>query len=543
VVMLYDGNVLMILGKGDHMKVNRRNFLCISSSAVIAGLFPGCRYLTHASKAGRPNVLFIAVDDLRPELGCYGSSHVKSPNIDRLAGEGIVFNRAYCQSAVCNPSRASLLTGLRPDRTKVWDLHTDFRDHIPQAVTLPQYFMKQGYFCTSIGKIYHNVIQDPKSWSEPKLHIDGYPFDPDAVYRTEENRAIIEQLKKKFIAQGRQNERIDRYGQWYLKAGATEMIDAPDDVYYDGAQTDVAVRKLKELSDMDCPFFFGVGYYRPHLPFNAPKKYWDMYDRDKIPLAKNDYLPRKMPPMAINNLRELRGYTDFKTISSTFEGKLTEEQTRLLKHGYLASVSYIDAQIGKLLDALERLKLRDNTLIVLWGDHGWKLGEHRSWCKMTNFDIDTRVPLIVSAPGRQTAGAHSDRLVEFVDIYPTLCELAGLAIPRDLDGTSMVPLLRDPRRPWKKAVFSQFLREGIWKAPDGKTYMGYSIRTERYRYTEWCNWDTREAAGAELYDHRSDPHENINAVDDPKYDAVRKQMASVLHEKWAFLWSTRGSDS
>jgi arylsulfatase A-like enzyme len=506
------------------MRINRRSFLRITGSAAMAGLFSGCRSLKNVSQANRPNVLFIAVDDLRPELGCYGIAHVISPNIDRLAGEGVVFDHAYCQSAVCNPSRASLLTGLRPDRTKVWDLHTDFRDHIPQAVTLPQYFMKQGYFCTSIGKIYHNTIQDPKSWSETKMHIDGYPFDPDAVYRTEENLTYIEQLKKKFIAQGRQHERIDRFGQWYLKASATEMIDAPDNIYYDGAQTDVAVKKLEELCELDHPFFFGVGYYRPHLPFNAPKKYWDMYNRDTILLAKNDYLPKNMSPMAINNLRELRGYTDFKTELNPLEGGLTEEQARLLKHGYLASVSYIDAQIGKLLDELERLKLRDNTIVVLWGDHGWKLGEHRSW-------------------GKQNAGGHSEKLVEFVDIYPTLCELAGLPVPCDLDGKSMVPLLRNTDRPWKKAVFSQFLREGIWRAPDGKTYMGYSVRTEQHRYTEWCNWDTKEAVGAELYDHRSDPNENINVVDDPKYDPVRKELVLLLQEKWEFLWSAKDSDA
>jgi arylsulfatase A-like enzyme len=264
-----------------------------------------------------------------------------------------------------------------------------------------------------------------------------------------------------------------------------------------------------------------------------------MYDRDKIPLAKNDYLPKNMPPMAINNLRELRGYTDFKTESNPLEGGLAEEQARLLKHGYLASVSYIDAQIGKLLDELERLNLRDNTIIVLWGDHGWKLGEHRSWCKMTNFEIDTRVPLIVSALGKQITERHSERLVEFVDIYPTLCELAGLPVPRGLDGKSIVPLLHNTDRPWKKAVFSQFLREGIWRTPDGKTYMGYSVRTERHRYTEWCNWDTKEAVGAELYDHRSDSNENMNVVDDPKYNTIRKELALLLQEKWEFLWSSK----
>ncbi|KAA3656077.1 MAG: DUF229 domain-containing protein, partial [Calditrichaeota bacterium] len=449
----------------------------------------------------KPNILFIAVDDLRPELGCYGQSYVQSPNMDRLAETGFTFTQAYCQSAVCNPSRASLLTGLRPDSIKVWDLRDRLRDSVPDVVTLPQYFKNNGYHAVGIGKIYHNVIPDSQSWSEPKLHIDGYPFDPDAVYRKDENVAWLEKRKQGIIEAGKEKRYIDRLGQWYLKYVATENIDAPDDVYFDGVQTDVAIQKLAELKQLNKPFFFGIGFYRPHLPFNAPKKYWDLYDRDSIPLAENDFLSENAPLMAINNMRELRGYADFKQAPKPHEGKVNEQDARLLKHGYLASVSYIDAQVGKLLDALEKEGLAENTIVVLWGDHGWKLGEHNSWAKMTNYEIDTRVPLIIRVPGMKNKNAKLDQLVEFVDVYPTLCELAGLPVPEHLQGTSTAPLLDDSTLPWKNAVFSQFLREGIWIAPDGVEYMGYAIRTELYRYVRWINWHTKEFAAQELYDH------------------------------------------
>lgn len=513
----------------DIRNYNRREFIKVTAAGAVACLLPGCGF---PSTEKRPNVLFIAVDDLRPELGCYGNAYVKSPNIDRLAQNGMRFTRAYCQSAVCNPSRASLLTGLRPDTIKVWDLQTDFRDNMPDAVTLPQYFKNNGYHSVGIGKIYHNTIPDPLSWSEPKLHIAGYPFDPDAVYRKPETVEYLEKRKKEIIAAGKQDRYIDRLGEWYLKATATEIVDMPDNVYYDGAQTDVALEKLKQLKRMGKPFFFGIGYYRPHLPFNAPKKYWDIYDRDAIPLAENDYVPRNAPLMAINTLRELRGYTDFRDTPHPAEGQISEQETRLLKHGYLASVSYVDAQVGRLLDALDRFGLRDNTIVILWGDHGWKLGEHNSWCKMTNYEIDTRAPLIISAPRMKNKNMECNKLVEFVDIYPTLCELAGLKIPQNLEGISAVPLMRNPDRPWKKAVFSQFLREGIWVAPDGIEYMGYSIRTDRYQYVEWMNWETKEYVAYELYDHEIDPQQNNNIAGLPQNEQIVKRLSAQLKAGW-----------
>jgi len=497
---------------------------------VLILIFAGCDQ--HKEINEKPNILFIAVDDLRPELGCYGVDYAISPNIDKLADNGIVFNNAFCQSAVCNPSRASLMTGLRPNSNKVWDLWTDFRETVPEVTTLPQYFKNNGYFTTAIGKIYHNTKPDSLSWSEKKLHIDGYPFDPDAGYVGEEALEYLERRRQEIIASGKQDKYIDRIGEWYLKAYSTECEDVPDDAYYDGAQTNIAMKRIEELSKKDQPFFFAIGYYRPHLPFNAPKKYWDLYDPDKIPMAENDFIPENAPPMAINNLRELRGYEDFKDQPHPLFGKLTEEQARHLKHGYLASVSYVDAQIGRLMNKMEELGLLDNTIVVLWGDHGWKLGEHGSWCKQTNYSIDTRVPMIYSTPELRDKPVQSNQLVEFVDIYPTLCELAGLEIPEGLEGISSVPLFTEPEKPWKTAVFSQYMRSRIWLAPDGIPYHGHAIRSTDYLYVEWFNENTGELAATELYDLQKDPQENKNVVAAPEYAEAAKQMAERLQNGW-----------
>lgn len=487
--------------------------------------------VTQTPAGTQPNVLFIAIDDLRPELGCYGSKIAKSPHIDRLAETGVTFLNAYCQQAVCNPSRASLMTGLRPDTIKVWDLQTNFRTARPQAVTLTQQFMRSGYHAVGIGKIFHNNIQDPASWSEPKLNIADYPFDPDAVYRGSDSIAWIEDRKTDLIAKG-DTRRIDRFGKWYLKHVATEQLDIEDDAYFDGAQTSVAIDKLGDLAQQKKPFFLAVGYYRPHLPFNVPSRYWDLYDRDTLPLAENSFLPTNAPVMAVNTAREIRGYTDFKQMPQPHQGTLPEAQARLLKHGYLASVSYIDTQVGRLLDALKQQNLDKNTIVVVWGDHGWKLGEHNSWCKMTNFEIDTRVPLIIRAPNAKENGKSCNRLIEFVDLYPSLCELAGIPLRDELEGQSFVPLLSDRTLPWKSAVFSQFLREGIWVAPDGVTYMGRAIRTQRHRYVEWKKQGSVTVVASELYDLKTDPQENHNIAGSPENNELVDALANQLEAGW-----------
>lgn len=480
----------------------------------------------------RPNILFIPVDDLRPEAGCYGNTVIRTPNIDRIAKAGVVFTRAYCQQAVCNPSRASLLTGLRPDTLRVWDLQTNFRTTLPQVTTLPQYFRQHGYTTVGIGKTYHNIFPDTASWTR-ELHVDGYPFDPDAVYATREQLAVQEQKKQKFIAEGNK-ARIDRYGIWYIKASATENADVPDDTYYDGAQTTMAVAELERLAKEGKPFFFSVGYYRPHLPFNAPKKYWDMYDRSKLPLAPNQFPPKDSPPFAVHGDRELRSYDDFRDLPLPGEGVLSEARQREVIHGYYASVSYTDAQIGRLLDALDRLDLAKNTIIVLWGDHGWKLGEHNSWCKQSNYEIDTRVPLIVGGAGVKAKGKSSNALTEFVDVYPTLVDMAGLKVPAALQGSSLKPLLEKPAMVWKSAAYSQFL---LGRFPRGSQpeKMGYTIRTDRYRYVEWYTWvndEKGELLARELFDHKTDPQENVNIADARGNEKTVAELSEQLKKGW-----------
>jgi arylsulfatase A-like enzyme len=494
---------------------------------LIALALGACR-ATPTVPAARPNVLFIAVDDLRPELGCYGATHAITPHIDRLAASGMVFTQAHCQQAVCNPSRASVMTGLRPETLGVLDLRTDFRSRRPDAVTVAQHFVQHGYRSWAIGKIFHNTLPDPGSWSDPKTFLDGWPFDPDAVYREPAHVAALEARQTELTAAGREARHIDRFGHWYLKHVATEAPEVDDAAYYDGAQADHAVEKLAELAATGQPFFAAVGFYRPHLPFNAPKRYWDLYDRDTIPMPEHPEPVRGAPPMAINTIRELRGYADFRDAPTPDQGPLPEAQIRELRHGYLASVSYVDAQIGKLLDALDRLDLAADTVVVLWSDHGWKLGDHQSFCKMTNYEIDTRVPLIVRAPGRGPSGARCDALVELVDLYPTLAELCGLPARAGLDGQSFAPLLAEPMRPFKDAVFSVFLREGIWVAADGIEYFGRAVRTARHRYVEWTVHESGAFAGRELYDHAVDPGETVNVAERPENRAVVASLAARL---------------
>ena len=464
----------------------------------------------------KPNVLFIAVDDLRPELGCYGETAIHSPNIDALAKSGVVFERAYCQLAVCNPSRVSIMTGLRPDSTKVWDLVTRFRNTIPDAVTLPQQFMKHGYHAVSYGKIFHNPWPDNDSWSEPH----GWPKKSSLWSKDARKRHA--EYREKMRAEGRSEKKVAR-----MRAEATEIVDTLDHEHVDGAIAEQALSALQRLAKQDKPFFLAAGFVRPHLPFVVPRKYWELYDRDAIPLAANSFLPKDAPTFATNTMYELRDYFDFDGTPAPTEGSLTEAQQRRLKHGYYASVSFIDSLIGRLLAELETLEMADNTVVVLWGDHGWKLGEHNSWCKQTNYEIDARVPLIIRAPIAPANGQKCDALVELVDVYPTLCELAGLPVSDHLEGRSAVPLLFDPDKPWKEAAFSQFQRKN-----GGRPLMGYSMRTDRYRYVEWQDRQTRKVVATELYDHNVDPQENTNVADAAEHSQLIDQLSRQL---WATL--------
>lgn len=466
------------------------------------------------------NVLFIAVDDLRPELNCYGKTHIYSPNIDRLASEGLLLERAYCQQSVCSPSRISLMTGLRPDSTYVYDNSTHHRRTVPEVVTLPQHFIQQGYHAVDFGKIYHGhmgAFNDALSWSELWYYPPQNYSENLRGYLSEENQQIL--------ARNRRNAD----GLINFSAKATEGEPVGDEAYPDGLTVQAAIEAMPRLKNHDKPFFLAVGIEKPHLPFIAPKKYWDLYDRDKIELPVLDTPPEDAPAMAAINWGELRGYYDIPG-----QGELDEAKAKELIHGYYACVSYADALVGKLLAGLKENGLYDNTIVVLWGDHGWKLGDYGDWCKLTNYEIDTRVPLIIRTPDMEKRGATSSALIELVDVYPTLSELAGLPLPNHLQGDSFAPLLSNPDRPWKQAVFSQFPRgaqethEGSW---EDKVYMGYSMRTDRYRFTQWIQWDNKKLVARELYDHRSDAEETVNKIDDPAYRATVDSLSTVFEQK------------
>jgi iduronate 2-sulfatase len=451
------------------------------------------------------NVLFIAVDDLRPQFGAYGDRVVKSPNLDRLARQGVTFNRAYCQQAVCSPSRTSLMTGRRPDTTKVYDLVTHFRTNIPDVVTLSQHFKNNGYHAQSLSKIYHPGYNDEASWSVPHWTPRAKGQGPAGQKAQAEQRA--EAMKN-----GTDPSRA--------RGLAWEAVDMADNQLQDGATADKAVEVLREVKDR--PFFLAVGFLKPHLPFVAPKKYYDLYSTSEIKLASNPYPPKDAPPYALTGFGELRAYYGIPK-----KGPVSEQQARELIHGYYASISYMDAQAGRVLDELDRLGLREKTIVVLWGDHGWELGEHGEWCKHENYETSTHAPLLVSVPGLKTAGKKTNALVEFVDIYPSLADLCGLAKPAGVEGTSFKPVIENPDRPWKKAAFSQYPRN----VPMHGRAMGYAMRTDRYRLVEWraLNDDFREY---ELYDHQTDPDENVNLAKQPEHAAKLKELLAQLHAGW-----------
>ena len=460
---------------------------------------------TNSEKASAPkmNVLFIAVDDLRPELSVYGTPRMVTPNFDRLAGQGLVFDRAYCQQAVCAPSRNSLLTGLRPDALNIYDLGTFFRKTVPGVVTLPQHFKANGYHTESIGKIYHvyhGNRDDSLSWSVPSW--DYRPYRDQFRKITRNDTSGIEGPEP---AVG--SKRIPWYASEY-----------PDEHQLDHGVASRAIERLSALKDH--PFFLAVGFFKPHLPFVAPKKYWDLYPKDEVDLPTTDP-PKGAPGYALTSFRELRKYHGIPS-----EGPLPNDQAVQMIRGYRASVSFIDLQLGRLLDALEHLDLARNTIIVLWGDHGWKLGEYGLWCKHTNFEWDTRSVLMVSAPGMRAKGQKTRSLTEFIDIYPTLCELAGLTLPGHVQGQSFVPLLDDPSQSLKNAALSQYPK-------DHEQLMGYGLRTDRYRLVSWRDFSSRTVVREnELYDHQSDPGETMNLARDPRYDSVVQALNTMLDQDY-----------
>ena len=507
-------------------------------------IFSGILFLSilvSGLSARKPNILFVAADDLRPELGCYGSEIAITPNFDALAAEGLLFNRAYCQQAICSPSRASLMTGARPDTIGVVENYTYFRDVNPDIITLPQHFRRNGYETVYTGKIYHGAYNDPElSWSrQPARNRMPRNIKSPVIagYALSENQRMVAEKKKKFG----QNAHSA-----LIKGPAYEAADVADHTFEDGYNTDLAIETLKDMVKKEQqPFFLGLGFKKPHLNFIAPKKYWDMYDLEDIPAGTYTDAPNEGASMGLHASYELRTRDGIPKY-----GPIGEKLSRTLMHGYLACTSYIDAQFGKMVAALEEIGIRHNTIIIFWGDHGWHLGDMGIWGKATNYEIAARVPLMIWTPDMpdKNRGKTTDALVELVDMYPTLCDLAGIDIPSHVEGHSFKPLLANPDRAWKKAAFSQHPNpamrewaanpitsdmrdlffgplmddiEAAIQAQQGDKWdrelferdlMGYTMRTNRYRLVLWKDWKHLEAEPLfmELYDHKNDPQETEN---------------------------------
>jgi arylsulfatase A-like enzyme len=503
-------------------RFTRRELLKAGLTAAPLAALPGALRPAAAQRrrqAGpRLNVLFIAVDDLRPDLGCYGNELVRTPNIDRLAAAGLTFTRSYCQQATANPSRTSLMTGRRPDTTRVFDLVTHFRRHLPDVVTLPQQFKEHGYQTTAFGKIYQQPgLDDLPSWSIAPWIAGQHPW------RGAENQAFAERQWQQLQQNNWTSSdeiRFEPSRRGDKQGPSWDSPDVADDALPDGQATEAALGALGQLRAQR--FFLAIGFLRPHLPFLAPKRYFDFYPPETIPLAKNTTPPEGAPDYALADSSELRAYDDIPP-----QGPIPEAKARELVRAYYAGVSYVDAQVGRLLDALDQHSLRDNTVVVLWGDHGYHLGDHGLWTDRTNFEAATRAPLIVSVPGQKGVGRKSAALTESVDLYPSLCEICELPRPAGLEGSSVVPLFEDPDRLWKRAVFSQSPREIPGVGPG----MGYSIRTSRYRYTEWTGEENPFRA-AELYDYQADPLEQRNVANRPENISLVNGLAGMLHEGW-----------
>jgi iduronate 2-sulfatase len=467
----------------------------ILSLAFISGLLSACSL---GEKKSKPNVLFIAVDDLRTELNCYGASHIHSPNIDRLASEGVRFTNAHVQQAICMASRASILSGIRPEHNEIYAT-ASVQELMPEILTINRFFESNGYNIAACGKIYHYGIDHETQFG------DAY-MQPEETW-TGRGYVSRESIEKKAL-----NTKYDR-------GSAYECTDVPDSIYRDGANTQLAVRRLTSLREEGKPFFLAVGLTKPHLPFVAPKKYWDLYPASSIELPEVREMPENSSEYTMRPGGELTSYYG---MPATFE-KIDDSTTLLLRHGYFACVSYIDAQIGMLLDQLEKLGLMENTIVVLWGDHGFKLGDYKRWCKWSNMNIDTHIPYIFSFPDGMK-GAVCNTPVEALDIYPTLAELCGLEKPAHLEGQSIVENLNNPETEQDRYVCTVWPLE---RTNYEKTVMGYSIKNKRYNYVEWVKLSSGEVMARELYDHQVDPNETVNLAGKSEYDEINAELEMV----------------
>jgi arylsulfatase A-like enzyme len=477
------------------MEIDRRRFLKSAGMGALSLCLEGCLRSSRKSanlSDTKPNILLICVDDLRPELGCYGKAYMKTPHMDRLAEKGCVFSRHYIQAPTCGPSRYSLLTGLRPRHTDQLNntyMENNFhkRPETETPETFVHHFRRNGYTTVGIGKISHTPDgrvrgegqhwELPYSWDEMLCDTGkwGGGFDAFFAYASGDSRASL-------------NHQVP----------PLECADVPDEGYPDGLNANLAVRKLKELSAKNRPFLLSVGFFKPHLPFNSPKKYWDLYDREEVSLSPNPDLPEKTPPLFLHSSREFFGNYRKGREYGGLGDRVSDDYAREIRHAYFAAVSYVDAQIGKVLNALEDLGLEKNTVIVVWGDHGWHLGDHSIWGKHSPYERSAHSPLIFKFSGMKQSGIKTDALVETIDIYPTLCDLTGVEPPPHLEGESLKANLNNPGIPGKPAVYC-YQRNRI------------SMRTERYRLILHAE---RGMSGVVLYDHQVDPNETLNIAED-----------------------------
>lgn len=446
--------------------------------------------LANIHAAEKLNALFIAVDDMNNALGCYGDPLIKTPNLDKLAARGVRFDRAYCQFPLCSPSRSSLMTGLRPDTTQVFDLKKHFRSVVPDAVTLSQHFMTNGYFAARVGKIYH--------YGNPgDIGTDGLDDAPS--------------WNKRINPKGRDKAEESQITNFTPKRGLGSSLsfmasDGTDEEQTDGMVATEIIKLMEENKNK--PFFLAAGFYRPHCPYVAPKKYFDLYPLEKISL----------PPISESEFRDVPAAALASTSPRPYFG-VTADEARKAKQAYYATISFVDAQVGRLLEALDRLKLADKTVIVFWSDHGYHWGEHGLIMKQSNFEESARVPLLIAGPGVKAAPKGCQRTVELLDLYPTLSDLCNLPKPAKVQGVSLKPLLQDPNVKWDRPAFTQVSRGNM---------PGHSVRTERWRYTEWDNGKI----GAQLYDHQNDPKELNNLIKDPKYASVVAEMKALVQKNW-----------
>jgi arylsulfatase A-like enzyme len=459
--------------------------------------------LPTAVAADKPNILMIAVDDLRPQLKCYGVEHVHSPNIDKLAAQGLRFDRAYCMVPTCGASRASLMTSIRPAPRRFVTHLASAEKEASSIITLNTHLKQNGYYTISNGKVFHHPEDSAIGWSEPAWR-PGQPA-PGApaptVKKSGKSKAKTSPAPTSEPASARPSGGESR-GRPY------GVSDLTDDEHADGQVALKTIADLRRLKKRGQPFFIAAGFFKPHLPFICPQKYWDLYPEGSLKLPANYHPPQDAPPESIHNSGELRAYAG---VPKT--GKLPDEMALGLIRGYHACVSFVDAQIGRVLDELDRLDLMKNTIVILWGDHGWNLAEHTLWCKHSCYETSMRVPLIIRAPGF-AAGRKTDGLTELIDVYPTLCELAGLPIPAHVQGRSFVPLMNNPATPWKEQAIGRFSN-------------GDTIRTDTHRFTEYTDRQ-RGPVARMLYDHRTDPGENVNVAEQPTHAEITQQLTQRL---------------